>query len=187
MRLFFALTLPDAVRSQLAELPLSMDHLRWIPVANLHLTLQFIGKSDIPQVDAIQQAAGRIEETAFFLKLNQVGAFPSSSRASVLWVGVEAESGLGALHRSLFESLSSLDLGLEERPFVPHITVGRTKRGAKTDARDWIAQKISFESDPFLISTFHLYSSELRPSGAIYRSLASYPLAEQDSAQQSAG
>ncbi|GMQ82937.1 MAG: RNA 2',3'-cyclic phosphodiesterase [Rhodothermia bacterium] len=178
MRFFFAIALPDSVKSELAKLPMMLDHFRWVPVVNLHLTLQFIGKLDQAHLDAVQQAATRVEITEFSLKLQQAGAFPSSSRTSVLWVGVAVNGGLVTLHRSLYESLSSLDLGLEERTFVPHITVGRTKRGVKIDARNWIADHISFESEPFLVSAFHLFSSELRPSGAIYRRVASYPLVD---------
>ena len=178
MRFFFALALPDSVKSELAKLSMMLDHFRWVPVANLHLTLQFIGNLDRAHLDVVQQAAARIEIPEFPLKLHQVGAFPSSARTSVLWVGVETKGELVALHRSLYESLSSLDLDLEERTFVPHITVGRTKRGVKIDTRNWIAEHFSFESDPILVSAFHLFSSELRPSGAIYRRVASYPLVE---------
>jgi len=143
------------------------------------MTLQFMGILDEGQLDAVQQAAAKIQSPEFSLTLYQVGSFPSPTRTSVFWVGVGASDELIALHQTLFNSLSSLDLGLEDRKFAPHITVGRTKRRLKIDARSWLAEHLLFESDPFNISAFHLFSSELRPSGAVYRVVASYPLVEQ--------
>ncbi len=41
---------------------------------------------------------------------------------------------------------------------------------------DFLASHALFHTEPFAVTQFHLYSSHLRPEGALHRIEASYPL-----------
>ena len=60
------------------------------------------------------------------LRLAGAGRFGSLRRPSVAWAGVEGDVGsLTALAGGLAELARGLDLAVEERPFRPHLTLGR--------------------------------------------------------------
>ncbi len=67
-----------------------VDGARWVAPENIHLTLKFLGTTSDDKLDEI---AAAIEETVsnfrkFYFSLDGLGAFPSTKRARVIWVGV---------------------------------------------------------------------------------------------------
>ena len=70
-------------------------------------------------------------------------------------------------------------LGMEpdDRPYTPHLTLGRIKRIRKRDA--WLKGLEGvkgFRLPGFDVTAISLISSELRPTGAVYRELGSVAL-----------
>ena len=57
MRLFIALTLPQAVRDDLDRLATALPGLRWAPSDNYHLTLRFLGEVERPDAQDIDEAS----------------------------------------------------------------------------------------------------------------------------------
>ena len=63
---------------------------------------------------------------AMTLRLMGAGRFGSSRRPQVFWAGLEGDVGpLVELAQRLADATRGLDLPVEERPFRPHLTVGR--------------------------------------------------------------
>lgn len=104
---------------------------RWVPAANLHLTLKFLGPVRREAVEAITAAlpAALRGLRTFELEARGLGAFPSNEAPRVLWIGVRAgeEPGLVALQQAVEQALAGLGFPLEERPYRPHITIGRVR------------------------------------------------------------
>jgi 2'-5' RNA ligase len=94
----------------------------------------------------------------------------------VVWMGLKGE-GLSALSESIETALAPLDFPPEDRPFTPHLTLGRVR-----SLRGWeqvLAVVKAYEHVRFgesRIGEITLYQSELRPEGAVYRPLGSVPL-----------
>ena len=140
MRTFVAVFPPQSVRKALfrvvRDLPASKDF-RLISPEKLHLTLRFLGdvtKDNLGSVtQALEPLRGRHEP--FEVSTSGFGAFPSEKRARILWVGVgEGSEPLREVARSVEDLLESAGFGREERPFVPHLTLGRARsRRAKLD------------------------------------------------------
>src|SRR3954467_352765 len=104
-RLFVAVDLGEAVRRALDQLqrelkPLARDA-RWAAPENAHLTLAFLGSMEEALVPQLSGALGAVaaEAAPLQLHLQGGGAFGSSKRPRVLWVGVEGDvAPLQALH-----------------------------------------------------------------------------------------
>ncbi|HEY1585448.1 MAG TPA: RNA 2',3'-cyclic phosphodiesterase, partial [Polyangia bacterium] len=71
----------------------------WVPAANLHLTLKFLGSVGEELVEGVTGACRRVaaRHQPIEAKAVGLGAFPSLQKPNVLWVGVEAPQALAAL------------------------------------------------------------------------------------------
>lgn len=102
----------------------------WVPAANLHLTLQFLGMIEEELVEGIAGRLKKISQAPFEARAKGFGAFPSSAggvKPSVLWVGVDGGPALVTLQREVEAAMTSLGFPKEARPYHPHVTVGRVK------------------------------------------------------------
>jgi RNA 2',3'-cyclic 3'-phosphodiesterase len=103
---------------------------RWVPSVDRHLTLKFLGTTSAEIIDEVHQRVGDVAAIAapFRVRLAGLGAFPSSRRARVLWIGVgEGGSGFSSLARSLDDALAPW-FPAQNLPFVPHLTVARSSK-----------------------------------------------------------
>jgi 2'-5' RNA ligase len=142
-RLFAALELPAAVRDQLADFGRAAAEqdfaLRAVHDDALHVTLAFLGHRALAEVDparaALLEAAGGAAAPPL-----ELGAplWLSPRRPHVLTVGLEdAGGGLAALQARVVERLAAaLPWEPESRPFRPHVTVARVRRGARPRTGD---------------------------------------------------
>jgi len=95
----------------------------------------------------------------------------------VLWVGVEKSAELQGLKRRIDRVLKAAGLPPDPRKYAPHVTIARI-RGPLSPAGvgTYLMRHSLYRSPPFAVSSFHLYSSWLRPEGAEYQIEASYDL-----------
>jgi 2'-5' RNA ligase len=142
----------------------------WVPPANLHLTLKFLGDvaPEVPEAvgDVLQR--GLTSRQPFEVRAVGAGAFPDENRPRVLWVGLVDESGaLKALQADVEGWMEALGFAREGRPFKPHLTLGRVKDGHAS-----VAEALQpFRETMFGTSTIKdvtLYESRLKAKGAEY-------------------
>lgn len=185
MRLFVALNLPPEERARLdraaAALRAAALPVRWVASDGLHLTLKFLGEvadSRVAETEAEVRAVSR-EYSPFELELGGLGAFPNLRQPRVIWMGLKAPPELGELARSVELAMEALGFPREERPFSPHLTLGRAERGARAaDFRGLPALVERFGySATVEAHTVDLMRSHLSPRGARYERLAAAPLA----------
>lgn len=150
---------------------------RWVRPEAIHLTLKFLGDVETARLaqvcDAMGQAAGRARP--FRLRLGAVGAFPSLRRPRVLWAGVEGDlDALQLVQGELDAALQVVGFPREERPFVPHLTLGRVRPGATLESRDadWDAAAPEGPQAEQRVQGISLIRSDLRPDGPLYTRLA---------------
>lgn len=178
--MFVALDLPTGARAELAawrdELVAGRSELRPVGPESLHLTLAFLGWQD-------QAGAGRIAGLVFGaasghaaprLAPAEVRAVPPRS-PRLFALDLSDEDGRAALlQAAVSEALAAARLYRpERRPFWPHITLARVKRGARAgQLPDLPPPAAAFECERLT-----LYRSTLRPQGALYEPLAAASLA----------
>jgi len=179
IRAFAAVEIGDGVRDAVAALigrvraiPMRVS---WVHPENLHVTLRFLGEVDRDQFTqyAEQVREGIAGTCAFDATVRGVGAFPNTRRPSVIWVGLESHSeSLGRIQEIAERAARSVQLPAEERVFIPHITLGRVRRGsASADITKYLDAEKDFEAGAFAVEAVSLFSSELTPQGAKYTRL----------------
>lgn len=190
IRAFIAIDLPpevlqclDDVSQQLREKLIGAP-VRWVPVENIHLSLKFLGDVSESNIDMLTDFLQSIVSNGkqFEISVGGLGAYPKPHRPRVIWVGVEAPPDLMITQRSVESEISRLGYARERRPFNPHLTLGRVSRhSTNQDVRN-IADVIKTHNVGYLgsarITAFHIYRSDLKPSGAVYTKLFSAMLSE---------
>ena len=190
MRLFVALEIPAAVRDNLAALLKDLRDLslrlgdkrgRWVRPENLHVTLKFIGEAADTKLEGIRDALAKIRSDApFDLQFRGLGYFPNEKHPRVLWVGLNASSNLALLAGDIDRALEAQGIAPEKRAFAPHVTLARFEPPGLHEKLGAAIQKNSQrEFGSFQARDFHLIESKLRPSGAEYTTLASFPLTQE--------
>ena len=186
MRLFVALEIPTAIRENLATLVRDLREVssklpdrrpRWVRSENLHVTLKFIGEADTRQVEGIREALSKVHSDApVDLAFHQLGFFPIERHPRVLWAGVNASPNLPALAADVDRALETQGIAREQRAFTPHLTLARFEPPALSEELRVAIQKNSKrEFGSFQAREFHLTESKLHSSGAVYRTVATFP------------
>jgi 2'-5' RNA ligase len=153
---------------------------KWVEPDNLHITLLFLGEVDsreVPEIcAAVQWSAGGMQP--FSLTLAGAGAFPTPRRPRTLIVRVtEGGPQLIALHDAIEKPL--LELGCyrrEERPFRPHLTIGRVKGQVGDEVGGVIRQFEGWQGGQSHVDEVQVLGSELRPQGPEYTVFCRVPL-----------
>jgi 2'-5' RNA ligase len=175
-RLFVALDLPESLRAELTLLALGLAGARPTAPEQLHLTLRFVGEVAPATADDVRQALSAVRAASFPLAPRGVGCFPRRRDPRVAWVGFEPSDELEGLQRRIERVLVREGIPPDGRRFHPHVTVARMKGASTRPAAAWLEEHQGFRHSPFEVGDFHLYSSILRPHGAVHRRLATYPL-----------
>ncbi|WP_017556167.1 RNA 2',3'-cyclic phosphodiesterase [Nocardiopsis baichengensis] len=186
MRLFIAVTPPEhvldaaeeAVREALGEHP--DPGLRWTRREDRHITLLFLGETAPGRLPALEQAF--TDELARHgperVALRGAGTFPGDdSAATVLWAGVQGEhtaSPLAGPAAGLRRAARTGGVRVERRPFVPHLTLARSRRPAHLSA---LRTALGALATPFWeAGEVHLVESRPRDRGRRYRTAATWAL-----------
>jgi 2'-5' RNA ligase len=195
-RLFIALPWPEPVTLFVAEIIENLKReswpVRWTDPGNAHLTLHFLGDTRPEQAELLRMALRDVvsPHDAFDLRTADLGVFPAMKRPRVLWLGLWGPAHrLQTLRDDIGELLESFDFALDEKPFHPHITLGRVRDARTTRVRDLpgaIRRRFEQASEtgevtnkkPITIPVreVQLVRSHLSHEGARYEVLERYPL-----------
>ena len=150
-----------------------------VDLANVHITLKFLG--DIPEekVPAIEEAMKNAVSgiKPFTMRMKGAGAFPNLSRISVIWAGLEGADRLTVIAEQLEKNLKHMDFEPEKRKFSPHVTVARTRHSLNLKElaeviKDWELGDFG----EILVDKIILKKSVLRPEGPVYSDVSIVPL-----------
>ncbi len=184
MRTFIAFDLGDDIRAGLRAAQRAMGRItsvRWVKVESIHLTLKFIGEIEdrlLPSVFEVMRSA--VEGVApFEFEVRGLGWFPPGRRPRVLWAGVERDGGsLATIAARLNEGLAEVGVSPENRPFRPHVTLGRVNGRLSAEVAEEAFERVRRKDFGIAAAgELVLYMSELRPDGARYTRLGSVELA----------
>ncbi len=172
--MFVALDLPEAERSALARwrdaLVDGRDDLRPVAADQLHVTLAFLGWQDDDAAEWIGDVSlGAVEGLrAPLLAPRAVRGVPSRG-PRLFALDLEDRGGRGGeIAGRVGEALEEEGLyRREERPFWPHLTLARVRKGRRAGALG----TGEAPGGAFAAPAVTLYRSTLRPEGAHYEAL----------------
>ena len=104
----------------------------WVPEENFHFQLNFVGDIDDREIpEFCSDATDMISQfPPFELVLGGLGGFPSLENPRNVWI--EAEEGgdeMALMSREITKFLRDWSLGKSRFEFLPHLTIGRIKKG----------------------------------------------------------
>ena len=130
-RLFIAVPIRScpALRTVARHLATLSPALRVTPLENLHLTLSFLGATDVAKVTALLAAMTRATAgmAPFTAEMVGLGAFPEARRPRTIWAGFSPPQVFDELVARLQASLDAAQLAPppEGRPWSAHLTLAR--------------------------------------------------------------
>ena len=146
---------------------------RWVRPRGIHLTLKFMGDIPASTLERVLEALPEVTSafTPFEISMSGLGVFPNSRRPRVLWAGLDGDlTTLSALQIAVDQAVGKLGLPKEERPFSPHLTLGRVRR----DTNEEQSRKIGYLMSntvlravpPWPVERVDLMRTELDPTGS---------------------
>jgi 2'-5' RNA ligase len=188
LRSFIAVEMPAEVQQAIARSTAGLQSslpkplVRWVPSHNVHLTLKFLGDVSETHLERLAEAlkteAGL--HAAFQVAVAGIGGFPNTHRPRVIWIGLQAPADLVGLQRGVDGISNRLGYPAEERPFSPHLTIGRVGQNASpadlARIRNALEQAAVGELGLVRVAAVILFKSDLQPNGSIYTPLYTLPL-----------
>jgi len=149
--------------------------IRWVAPTNYHVTLKFLGWTREAAIGALVDV---LDDSAmssrFTMKCARLGAFPTGEKASVVWAGIEEQSGaLALLAKRIEDGAAKLGWKPEARAFHPHVTLGRLR---ETRAVREVVLPLSEQMfGDTRVDSVILFESETKSSGSVYREVEKIP------------
>jgi 2'-5' RNA ligase len=187
IRAFVAVPMTDEVKKVVTEIEDELKEARadvkWVAPDNVHVTLKFLGDVLVESVDGLVRALGEAlrSERSFDVVLSGTGTFPHGKRAPrVVWIGMEeGKERLAGIALNVEEACSRLGFEKEARPFRPHLTIGRVRRGSgNLDRLGERVERVEFKPLKLVVNRVNLVRSKLSPRGPAYTVLESFALEE---------
>ncbi len=187
IRSFLAIELPKPILRKIEEVQgdLRSTHadVRWVNPEKIHLTLKFFGNIEESRIGPIFIS---IEEPirntpTFSLNVRGVGAFPNLKNPRVIWMGlVHGREVLISFQKQIEIQLEKIGFQPEDRPFHPHLTLGRMKSSrGKEELVGRMERHKEEEFGDLQVERVVLFRSDLKPSGPIYTPLKEMKLGSQ--------
>lgn len=184
MRAFVAVALPKELWPKVKEVQERIEmtdaDIKFTEPATLHYNLKFLGEITAEQAETVKRIISEtaLQFTPFTMHVAGVGAFPSNQYARVVWIGAKAGSQeLKAMAELLDLRLSETGFKKEERPFEPHLTLGRVKSARNNPELIAVLRELEqTEIGNFKVEGVELFESKLGPEGPVYSTLYSAKL-----------
>lgn len=143
----------EPLRERLADLNIS-----WVPIANYHITLCFIGNVPVSDADNIVRVMAEVSRGVdpFEVKVGSICLFPDHKKGGVLIADVVLDEPLMTLQKRMNGALLDAGYDIYQRPvYRPHMTLARLKKNI-------IPQDLLEKDERVLINpvtAVHLYKS----------------------------
>jgi 2'-5' RNA ligase len=184
LRAFIAIEIPQEIKKAIAAETACLQTgtgraVRWVTAENTHLTLKFLGEVSPTNVDMLSQTlqAECSQLPQFGITVSGMGCFPNVRRPRVIWIGLNAPADLNKLQHKIEAATARLGYPIEEKPFSPHLTIGRVREQASADDLKRLHDLLDTVSigtlGAFTARAVYLFKSDLQPSGPVYSHLFS--------------
>ncbi|MEW6061448.1 MAG: RNA 2',3'-cyclic phosphodiesterase [Bacteroidota bacterium] len=173
---------PEAIDKLLliqSKLKKADGHVRWEKEEKFHFTLQFWGDQTEEWLTKIYaELTLRLSHTTqFTIAITKVGCFPNKYSPKIFWAGSEPLENPELVQVAEIIQQTTRQHGVppEQKPFHPHITIGRGKGKINPDLLQNL-ETITFHPIMFHCREIRIMKSILASSGSTYTTLSTIPL-----------
>jgi RNA 2',3'-cyclic 3'-phosphodiesterase len=155
------------------------DNVKWINPENVHLTLAFLGNTEDK---VISEIGTMLEKTCkstgqFEMVIRGTGVFRNLNDPRIIWTNIDHSDELLKLDNKILSVLRMMNIKLDDKPFKPHITIGRLKHLNDKEAFKQLTEQYkSVELQKVSVSEVILYESILLEKGPKYVPVGKYDL-----------
>lgn len=179
LRAFIAIEIPEEIKKQIASQTAGLRQMlgrsvRWVNPENIHLTLKFLGDISPANIDSLTRAL-KTEFRQFLpfeISVDNLGAFPNLHRPRIIWIGLNAPADLARLQHQLEAATTRLGYAGDDKPFSPHLTIGRIREKLSTDETQALRSALENARvgplGQFAVKSVNLFQSELKAGGPVY-------------------
>lgn len=183
LRAFIAIEIPEEIKKQITSQMAGLRQIlgrsvRWVNPEKIHLTLKFLGDISPANIDFLSNAL-KTELRQFLpfeLSADNLGAFPSLRRPRIIWIGLSTPADLTRLHHQLETVTARLGYTSDNKPFSPHLTIGRIREQLSSDETQTLRSALENSRvgplGKFGVQSVHIFQSELKPGGPVYTCLS---------------
>ncbi|MBM3137602.1 MAG: RNA 2',3'-cyclic phosphodiesterase [Chloroflexi bacterium] len=182
LRTFLAIELPDSTKGNINDhiqtlRSFTKSSIKWVAQDNLHITMKFLGEFDPSHINKLHNLLTHTINSipVFKIHIDRMGAFPNLRAPKVIWLGFNMSDNLRKIYRCIEESVVNLGYDADDRPFSPHLTIGRIRRDLPGDEIRNIGEAMSIGNfnlqSTFLVERVVFFQSELKKEGPIYSKL----------------
>lgn len=184
MRAFLAIEIDDEIKTVLSgmidKLASAGSGISWVKPAQMHLTLWFFDELREEELEKIISAIdGAVRGVSpFQLEIRKTGTFGSGGHPKVFWCGFGGDiAALTALYAKIETNFKEIGIKGDDKPFRPHLTLGRNKSGSKQERVAVLLRGLSdYRVGGFMAGRITLFRSELQREGAVHTPLKHFPL-----------
>lgn len=177
MRLFIATEIETDITTKLGlvqnKLKKTGADIKWVKPENMHFTYHFLGKLEEEKITVLKRIMDSCRNKARFkIKFTGLKTFPDLKKPRVLWLDVEDKnSSMAGIFGTLAKELEKYGFGVDSRPYIAHLTIGRIKSGRNLEnlKKEISNSKIDFAETE--INNIGLFESILTPDGPVYKKI----------------
>jgi 2'-5' RNA ligase len=148
---------------------------KFVEDENIHLTIRFLGEVPLSTIEQTKEVLEYVASIVkpFIIKIAGLGAFPSTNRPRVIWVGVvEGFEKLTEIRKIIDSEIMRRGLREVQRDqheFSPHITIARLRSYKNLEKlKPLFLEYVNYEFGLSEITQIKLKKSTLTPRGPIY-------------------
>lgn len=166
---FIALSLPLDVKAQLAshydEVSIAFPFQKPVHKLDYHVTLAFLGAHDEERMQELMKdlAVHTKDFSSFPLTIDGYGTFGNAISPRIFWNRLTFAPALFDLQQIVANCCRAHEIGLEARPYNPHITIARKWAGEEAFHSELLEQQNPFKDRPlsFIANEIVLYRTNL--------------------------
>jgi len=179
VRAFIAIPVGEEVSLRLGrlveKLRSSGARVSWARTDNIHLTLVFLGDVKDSVTEPLARSMDEVvaHVSPFKLKVEGLDSFGRGRYPRVIWAGVTGDTRpLARIQSRLADAAMDEGIEVDERPYRPHLTLGRVKGPRNRDelARIMDGHRAD-KMGTVTVDRLVLMQSRLEPTGAVHTPL----------------
>lgn len=181
-RTFIAIPIqpPRGLKKLMQKLEQLGSAVRPIPVNQMHITLKFLGPTELDDIMPISSILKNMRTKFPRMKLafKGLGVFPREDHPNVIWAGITDASVLTEMVNYLEQETGKLGYPPERKAFHPHLTLARVKAKPPEELFQILRDRENAEWGEATIDTLKFYQSELKSERAHYHEMQTVKLAQ---------